>query len=98
MNETEAERSDLQLITIGYVEIDMRRRHPLVHRHLRAGQFPQIPYASTMVRVGMGVDRQLQLKPMIREHAEVAIDAFFDRVDKHTLASFFAREKVGLTA
>jgi hypothetical protein len=98
IDETERERSDLELITVGYVEIDTRRWRSLVHHHLRASQFPHLPYTGAMIGVRMGVDHHLQLKSMVRKHAEVAVDALLDGVNQHTLASLLAREKVGLAA
>jgi hypothetical protein len=50
-----------------------------------------------MVGVGMGVDNEIKLKPMVGQHAEVTLDAVLERIDYHRAFHAFGSEQIGLT-
>src|SRR5579864_611081 len=51
--------------------------------------------AAPMIGVGMRVNNEIELEPMVREHAEVTLDAVLDRIDYHCALHAFGSEQVG---
>src|SRR5271156_6479605 len=48
-----------------------------------------------MVGMSMRVDDEIELEPMVRQHAEIALDAVLDRIDYHRALHAFGSEQVG---
>src|SRR5579871_250571 len=49
-----------------------------------------------MVGMGMRIDNQFKPHPMVREDAQVAVDALPHRIDQHAASGLLAGQQVGL--
>ena len=83
-------------IAILDVPVDVRRGRAPMHDRRGADQVTKIEDRRTMVGVGVRVDHGCELKPVIGEQRQIAVDPLLEGIDERGLVGLFAGDQIGL--
>src|SRR5262249_795682 len=92
----EAEVSDLQNISMRYVDVDMRRGRMPLHHDFRIREPRHVPSSGQVVGVGVGVDQAVKPDSVIGCGSQITRGVFAQWIDQRPASGAFTSKQIRL--